>query len=105
IAALVGGAVEALGWRAVNAGAVPTPALALAGLERGVPAIMVTGSHIPPDYNGLKFYRPDGELLKSDEAPIRAAAERLGADIPPFAPALPPADPAVERGYRERYVA
>ena len=105
IAALVGGAVEALGWRAVNAGAVPTPALALAGLERGVPAIMVTGSHIPPDYNGLKFYRPDGELLKSDEAPIRAATERLGADIPHFTPGLPPADPAVERGYRERYVA
>src|SRR5690606_2823833 len=50
IAALVAGAVEALGWRAVNAGMVPTPGLALDALKRGVPAIMVTGSHIPSDY-------------------------------------------------------
>jgi len=28
---------------------------------------MVTGSHIPFDRNGLKFYRPDGELSKADE--------------------------------------
>lgn len=105
IAALVAGAVEALGWRAVNAGTVPTPALALDALERGVPAIMVTGSHIPPDYNGLKFYRPDGELLKSDEAPIRAAAQRLGAAVPDFAARLPDADPATGRLYRERFIA
>ncbi|MBU7008987.1 phosphomannomutase, partial [Peptococcaceae bacterium DYL19] len=34
------------------------------------PAIMVTGSHIPADRNGLKFYRPDGEIDKADEAGI-----------------------------------
>lgn len=105
IAALVGGAVQALGWRAVNAGTVPTPALALHALQKGVPAIMVTGSHIPPDFNGLKFYRPDGELLKSDEAPIRAAAERLATGVPAFAASLAEIDPAVELGYRARFVA
>ena len=50
---------------------MPTPALAAAALGARVPALMVTGSHIPEDQNGIKFYRPDGELLKDDEAPIR----------------------------------
>lgn len=31
---------------------------------------MITGSHIPFDRNGIKYYRADGELLKDDEAPI-----------------------------------
>jgi phosphomannomutase len=31
---------------------------------------MVTGSHIPEDRNGIKFYRPDGEILKDDESNI-----------------------------------
>jgi phosphomannomutase len=33
---------------------------------------MVTGSHIPADRNGLKFYRADGEIDKGDEAAILA---------------------------------
>ncbi len=51
-------------------GRVPTPALALAGLARVVPSIMVTGSHIPFDRNGIKFYTPRGEISKQDEQPI-----------------------------------
>ena len=40
---------------------------------------MVTGSHIPFDRNGIKFYRPDGELSKADEAPILASSrDRVG---------------------------
>jgi phosphomannomutase len=31
---------------------------------------MVTGSHIPADRNGIKFYFPDREILKKDEEPI-----------------------------------
>lgn len=31
---------------------------------------MVTGSHIPADRNGLKFYTPTGEITKADEAAI-----------------------------------
>ncbi len=38
---------------------------------------MITGSHIPEAYNGIKFYRPDGEFLKDDEAPVRGLAEEL----------------------------
>lgn len=51
-------------------GVVPTPALAYIAQEHKIPAIMVTGSHIPFDRNGLKFYRPDGEISKSDEQAI-----------------------------------
>ena len=51
-------------------GVVPTPALAYVAQEDAIPAIMVTGSHIPFDRNGLKFYRPDGEISKADEQVI-----------------------------------
>ncbi|KAF7775459.1 phosphomannomutase [Pseudoalteromonas citrea] len=51
-------------------GVIPTPALAYSAMLDGIPAIMVTGSHIPFDRNGLKFYRPDGEISKQDEANI-----------------------------------
>jgi phosphomannomutase len=54
----------------VNCGAIPTPALALHAMEAGCASIMVTGSHIPSDRNGLKFYLPSGEISKADEAGI-----------------------------------
>jgi phosphomannomutase len=38
---------------------------------------MVTGSHIPDDRNGIKFYRPDGEIDQRDEAGISAIASEL----------------------------
>lgn len=62
-------AVQA-GYEAIDCSALPTPALALAAMRAGAPAIMVTGSHIPADRNGLKFYRPDGEVTKADETGI-----------------------------------
>ncbi len=55
---------------AIYYGVVPTPALAYVAQEDAIPAIMVTGSHIPFDRNGLKFYRPDGEISKLDEEAI-----------------------------------
>ncbi|KXF78328.1 phosphomannomutase [Paramesorhizobium deserti] len=70
IAAACIGAAKAFGMRVENCGPLPTPALALRALSLRVPAIMVTGSHIPADRNGLKFYRPDGEIDKADEAGI-----------------------------------
>ncbi|MPR63804.1 phosphomannomutase [Ochrobactrum intermedium] len=70
-------AIEAGGKRPIWAGNVPTPALAAYAIARNSPAIMITGSHIPESYNGIKFYRPDGEFLKEDEAPVRSLAEKL----------------------------
>lgn len=60
-------AAEDMGYRAVNCGKVPSPAVALFGLENKIPSIMVTGSHIPDDRNGIKFNKPTGEVLKDDE--------------------------------------
>ncbi|MFC0117887.1 phosphomannomutase [Pseudoalteromonas xiamenensis] len=51
-------------------GVLPTPALAYYAMQQKLPCIMVTGSHIPFDRNGLKFYRPDGEITKDDEKAI-----------------------------------
>ena len=59
-----------------DCGAVPTPALALASMGAGAAAMMVTGSHIPADRNGLKFYVPHGEIGKADEAAILAGLGR-----------------------------
>lgn len=59
----------------VDCGALPTPALAMAAMEAGAAAIMVTGSHIPADRNGLKFYVPGGEITKADEVAILGALE------------------------------
>ena len=56
-----------LGYRPVNCGKIPSPAVALFGLENRIPSIMVTGSHIPDDRNGIKFNKCAGEVLKSDE--------------------------------------
>ncbi|SMX32812.1 phosphomannomutase [Maliponia aquimaris] len=65
------------GIDAVDCGVVPTPALALSSLQSASAAVMVTGSHIPADRNGLKFYVPTGEISKEDEIRINV---RLGAD-------------------------
>ena len=70
IAQLCCSALQESGLVAVDCGALPTPALACHGMRFGLPAIMVTGSHIPEDRNGLKFYQAQGEIDKPDEASI-----------------------------------
>lgn len=67
---------RAMGVDVTDCGAVPTPALALAAMTQNAAAIMVTGSHIPQDRNGLKFYTPTGEITKSEERAILGACER-----------------------------
>ncbi|REL30185.1 phosphomannomutase [Thalassotalea euphylliae] len=63
-------ACEQSGVEPVYYGVIPTPALAYKAMQDKMPSIMVTGSHIPFDRNGLKFYRPDGEISKADELSI-----------------------------------
>lgn len=94
------------GLAAIDCGALSTPALAMEARRRGCPGIMVTGSHIPDDRNGLKFYSADGEITKEDEAGILAQHSRLGdlARLAACQPALlkPERDPVLP--YMERYV-
>ncbi len=67
------------GMREVSLGAVPTPALAFEAMAKKSAAIMITGSHIPADRNGIKFYTPDGEITKADEKAIVALVKKLPA--------------------------
>lgn len=77
IAANCAAALIDLGFAVVDCGTVPTPALALYGLETNSASLMITGSHIPADRNGIKFYRPDGEIGKEDETAITRIASSL----------------------------
>ena len=70
IMGVVGKAIVDMGAEIVNCGFVPTQTLALYGIKNKIPSIMVTGSHIPADRNGIKFYKSVGEVLKSDEENI-----------------------------------
>ena len=65
-------AIRDLGFTPVNCGFIPTPAVTFWAMSQGIASIMVTGSHIPDDRNGIKFNRPAGEILKGDEPGIRA---------------------------------
>jgi phosphomannomutase len=63
-------AVKDEGLRADVQGFVATPAVMNYAIRRSMPSVMVTGSHIPDDRNGIKFNMPWGEVLKPDEAEI-----------------------------------
>lgn len=67
------------GFVPVDCGALPTPALANYAMNNGCASIMITGSHIPADRNGIKFYRKDGEVDKSDEQAITKFADEIEA--------------------------
>lgn len=104
-------AVLASGCRPVNLGRIPSPAVAAYGIARGIPTLMVTGSHIPDDRNGIKFNLPTGEILKRDEARIREQVVALpegmfsdgafSADAPG---ALPEAESAAYDAYVARFL-
>ncbi|MCK5514725.1 MAG: hypothetical protein KAJ00_09515, partial [Deltaproteobacteria bacterium] len=53
-------------------GKLPSPAVAFFGFTNNIPSIMVTGSHIPDDRNGIKYNRATGEIMKDDESGIKS---------------------------------
>ncbi|MET0761357.1 MAG: phosphoglucosamine mutase [Thermoleophilaceae bacterium] len=74
-AALVRGIVSA-GGTAVLAGVVPTPAVALLSQDLG---LMVSASHNPPEYNGVKVFDHEGHKLSdADELEIEALLDTPG---------------------------
>lgn len=92
-------------------GRIPAPALATFAFAHGMPSMMVTGSHIPDDRNGIKFNLPDGEVLKEDEAGIarqelRAPGERFDGNgcFRHDLPDLPAPESAALDGYLRRYL-
>lgn len=101
IAEVVMRTVAEEGVAVVCCGALPTPALALDAMGAGHAAVMVTGSHIPADRNGLKFYVPGGEISKADEEGINAHLGRAPSD---GAPAARDEAPGALAAYAARYV-
>jgi phosphoglucosamine mutase len=62
--------IASAGGNAVIAGVLPTPAVALLTLDLGC---VITASHNPPEYNGVKFFDRDGQkLTDTQEAEIEA---------------------------------
>jgi phosphomannomutase len=111
IMAAVARAAADKGYAPVNCGRVPSPAVALYGLEQACPSIMVTGSHIPADRNGIKFNKCSGEILKEDEAGI--TSQVVAVDDGSFGDdgmfldlsgALPEVDGAAGEAYVRRYL-
>ena len=101
IARAVAAGLAGQGLRVVDCGVLPTPALAAAALAEGTLSIMVTGSHIPADRNGLKFYTGTGEFTKDDEDPLRQAVAGWGA---PKLSDTPPEQMDAAGAYVARYV-
>ena len=107
------------GFDVENAGKIPTPALIFHCLATRRAGVMVTGSHIPFDRNGIKINKSAGEILKSDEPGIAREVERVRAEeygatetnsafdadgMSKSSLDLPPIDRAAERGYIRRYL-
>ncbi len=71
-----GRGVAAAGGNAVLAGVLPTPACALLALDLGV---VISASHNPPEYNGVKFFDADGSKLSdASEEEIEALLDAQG---------------------------
>lgn len=63
-----GAALSNMGYDVTYLGKVPTPVAAYYGVTSGAPVVVVTGSHIPADRNGVKYYLSSGkEVLKHHE--------------------------------------
>lgn len=68
----------AAGVRTVDAGVVPTPAIAYLAPRRGALAgVVISASHNPAEFNGIKFFRPDGfKACEKFERSVEAAVAR-----------------------------
>ena len=73
-------AIKDFGLNIDYCGIIPTPAVSLYAFRRKIPSIMVTGSHIPYDRNGIKFNLLQGEILKVDEKSIIEYYQKISAN-------------------------
>jgi phosphomannomutase len=94
-------AMRDLGVHVDYVSALPTPAIAYYASLQNVPSIVITGSHIPFDRNGIKFYRREGEISKADEEAMLAQVVELPSTL--NVPDLPAADPVARNSFVARY--
>src|SRR5262245_57065646 len=112
-------AIADSGCQVENAGKIPTPALVSHAMSTGRAGVMVTGSHIPFDRNGITINKSVGEVLKSDEDGIMLEIERVrleeysrtatasafdASGMLKRLPDLPPLNRAAEEAYVRRYL-
>ena len=72
--------VVAAGGNAVLGGVLPTPAVALLALDLGA---VISASHNPPEYNGVKIFGPGGRKLSdAEEEEIEALLDAPSAAEP-----------------------
>lgn len=90
------------GEKVVFVEALPTPAVAYYASTRKAPAIIITGSHIPFDRNGIKFYRANGEISKADEQTMLETVVDVPAEWHPQS--LPVFDAEAWAAYAHRYI-
>jgi phosphomannomutase len=94
--------LAAEGCEPIDCGTIPTPALALAAMGKGLPSAMITGSHVPAERNGIKFYLPSGEISKADEAAIARLAQ-TGSAAPAHGASIRQMGSDIGAEYVERY--
>jgi phosphomannomutase/phosphoglucomutase len=59
------------GCEVIDLGIVPTPCLQLASKNKAIPGVMITASHNPPEFNGIKCIDETGmELAQKNEREI-----------------------------------
>ena len=88
--------------RFIYTGKLPTPAIAFYAAKIHAPALVVTGSHIPFDRNGIKFYKAGGEISKADEQAMLQTDVELPENVNPVE--LPEIDDRAYTKYVERYL-
>jgi len=105
LASALAGAIEAHGGTVIDVGIIPTPGLAslVAGEPRAACGVVVTASHNPVEYNGLKVLARDGRKIPdAQERALEAAMEgALAVGVQVVAPSASHAAEAEE--YRGRY--
>ncbi len=92
----------ATGCEVIDLGVCPTPTVQLAVRERGSAGIIITASHNPGEYNGLKFVSTTGIFLTAEEgAELRAIFD---ADRFAYIGHQPPGDVSMDGEAAKRHV-
>jgi phosphoglucosamine mutase len=89
--------LAAVGARAERGGVLPTPAVAVLAEESGA---VISASHNPPEYNGVKFFRGGRKLEDDEEEAIESLLD--GREDPSGEAPAPPEKSGSD--YPDRYV-
>jgi len=68
--------ITSAGMDGIDIGIAPTPTVAFATKIRRIKGIMITASHNPPQYNGLKFFKDGIEIGRNAEREIEERYRR-----------------------------